>query len=546
MSDNLTLKQQRDRFLAFSFASADLFLEINPDNSINFSLGAVKGLLGIDESNIKQKNWLDLFEKSERPILKTFISQARPVKRCGPILVNLDQSVSNGKKVIVTGIRMPDSEQFYLTIGLGNMTMAKIGQETKARQETQVLDKAHFLEAASEALNAAKSLGQDVDVTLLDIQGAKEAREELGEEAWGNLMSDINNLLLSNSVEGGMAAEIADGRFSILHDQNVNAEILQEQIKHLAEEQGEHAHLLDVKSKTVSADLESLSERDISKALLYTMNEFERKGADLTIENLNSGFKTYLAANASKIKEFQNLVGRLNFNLHFQPIVNLQTLEASHYEMLCRFDHGDTFEWIMFGEDIGMASEFDIAVCDRAMKYISYKSAGSNTIFSINISGQSIQSDEFFQKLTQLTDEHKNISKRVMFEITESSHIQDLEKAGDFIKKLRDKGFHVALDDFGAGSASFQYLQELEVDYLKIDGKYIRNLLTSQKNYAMIKNLTQMAKDLGIKVVAEFLEDEEQLEALRELGVDYGQGYLLGKPEPKPSYVRPERLKAID
>tara|TARA_B100002003_G_C13760738_1_gene378025 strand:- start:191 stop:586 length:396 start_codon:yes stop_codon:yes gene_type:complete len=129
-----------------------------------------------------------------------------------------------------------------------------------------------------------------------------------------------------------------------------------------------------------------------------------------------------------------------------------------------------------------------------------------------------------------------------MFEITESSHIKDLETVNKFVLDLKKDGYQVALDDFGAGSASFEYLQQLHVDHLKIDGKYIKKILSSQRDLALVKNLTQLAKDLGIKVVAEFVEDEKQLEVLRELNVDYGQGYLFGKPTQKPDYLPPEKI----
>ena len=130
-----------------------------------------------------------------------------------------------------------------------------------------------------------------------------------------------------------------------------------------------------------------------------------------------------------------------------------------------------------------------------------------------------------------------------MFEITESSHIKDLEKVNKFVTNLKNEGYQIALDDFGAGSASFQYLQQLHVDHLKIDGKYTRKLLSSQRDAAMVKNLVQMCKDMDIKVIAEFVEEEAQLEVLRNLEVEYGQGYLFGKPAPKPEYLPIEKLK---
>lgn len=341
-----------------------------------------------------------------------------------------------------------------------------------------------------------------------------------------------------------MAAEITDGRYSLIHDKNVDPEALLSQIKELAQEQDPNGTGFDITTKTVTSDLSELSERDASRALMYTIHEFERKGTELTIETLNSGLKSYVNANAARIREFQSIIERTHFNLYFQPIVDLKTLQASHYEMLCRFEKGDTLEWIMFGEDIGMASEFDLAVCERAINYARFKAGGTKTRFSVNLSGQSIQCEEFNEKLIDMLSKDDKLKNRLIFEVTESSHIKDLDMVNEFIKKLKNQGYQVALDDFGAGSASFQYLQQLEVDHLKIDGKYTRKILNSERDVAMIKNLTNMCRDMGIKVVAEFVENLEQWKLLRELGVNYGQGYLFGKPSPKPDYIPNEDLKA--
>lgn len=545
MANEKNLKSQRDRFLAFSFASADLFIEVSEDHKIAYALGAAKGIIGVDDKSLIDRDWLDLFSPIDRPVLRTLFKKARPVLRCGPVLVTLNKEISDGKKAVVTGIKMPDSNKFYITVGHSNMMMARIGEGVRRQSETTLLNKSDFMDAALDALNVAQSLGQDVDITLFDVGASAEDIHRLGPEAWKAFTDSISELLLSKSADGQMAAQITDGRYSLIHDKDVDPDSLLLQIKELALEQDPKGAGFEITTKTITSDLSDMSERDASRALMYTIHEFERKGTSLTIETLNSGLKSYVSANAQRIKEFQSIIERTHFNLYFQPIVNLKTLEASHYEMLCRFEKGDTLEWVMFGEDIGMAADFDIAVCERAINHARFKAGNTKTRFSVNISGQSIQNEEFFEKLKTMLDKDSNLKNRLMFEITESSHIRDLEKVNKFILDLKSDGFQVALDDFGAGSASFQYLQQLEVDHLKIDGKYTRKILSSQRDLAMVKNLTKMCKDMKIKVVAEFVEDIEQLRALKQLGVDYGQGYLFGKPSSKPDYLPKEDLKNI-
>lgn len=545
MADVSNIKQQRDRFLGFSFASSDLLLEIADSGKIAYALGASQGILGVDEKTLEGLRWLDIVAAIDRPVLKTMMDKSKPGQRCGPILVALNGGFGKNTKAIITGIKMPGSSQFFMTMSFGNILMAKLAETIRKDQEGKLLDKESFSQAAMEAFDVAKTLGTDIDITLLDLAITPDKKDAYGAEGWDNLTESISALLRSKSVDGTAAAQIAEGRYSVVHDKSVDPETLKQQISQLSQDTDPTGLGLEISSKTVTSDISTLSERDTARALIYTINEFERKGADLTIENLNSGFKAYLAANAQKIKDFQTVIKRLNFQLFFQPIVDASTLQISHYEMLSRFEEGDTMEWVVFGEDIGMASEFDIAVCERAINYVVHQAGNTQTKFSVNLSGQSIESSAFFDKLMKSLSAHANLNNRLMFEITESSNIKDLEKVGQFVAELRGKGYKVALDDFGAGSASFQYLQSLNVDYVKIDGKYIRKLLTSQRDASMVKNLALMCRDLGIKVIAEFVEEEAQLNLLRSMGIEYAQGYLLGKPGPKPDYAKPPELKAL-
>lgn len=531
------IKQQRDRFLAFSFASADLFIEVDPGGTVAYALGAARSLTGINEKHLIGQSWLALFAPADRGTITAMRTRAKLAARCGPYLVHLDESIGGGRQAIVTGILMPDSENFYVTVGFTNVLMAKYAQSIQSADEQELMDKDNFLQAAKEALDLARSLGQELDLTLIDIDNLADVKKRMGDEKWDSFSDALTHLLNAKSVDGHAAAEITAGRYSIIHDRSITSDILKDEIARLAVANDPGGEGFGVESKTVSADLSSLSERDTTKALIYTINEFERKGTSLTIESLNSGFKNYVTVNAQKIVQFKTMVEQLNFDLHFQPIVDLDTDEVSHFEMLSRFkDQGSTQEWIIFGEDIGMAADFDIAVCERAINYLLYKSQGRRSKFAINLSGQSIQNEQFFKTLHAKLSLNKSLAERMLFEITESNTIQNFEMVNHFIQILQNDGFQVCLDDFGAGSASFQYIHKLHVDYVKIDGSYTKKILTSERDGIMVKNLSQMCRDLSIKVIAEKVEQEEQAERLRSLGVRYGQGFLFSPPQAKPEY----------
>jgi EAL domain-containing protein (putative c-di-GMP-specific phosphodiesterase class I) len=150
----------------------------------------------------------------------------------------------------------------------------------------------------------------------------------------------------------------------------------------------------------------------------------------------------------------------------------------------------------------------------------------------INLSGQSL-SDERFMGF--LVDEIKSsgVSPEILvFEITETAVIANLCNASKLISTLREMGCRFALDDFGVGLSSFGYLKNLPVDYLKLDGCFVKNMVRDNIDRAMVRAINQIGHTMNIKTIAEFVEDEETLAAVREVGVDYAQGYFIARPAP--------------
>ncbi len=511
---------------------------------MSFATGAAKSLTGIDYSALIGCSWTDMFSKSDRATLVGMRKRARDGERCGPLQVKMDDELGNGREIILTGIKMPDNDSFYVTASFPNELMMKLAGVTRQQEEMELLDKDSFLHAATEAFDMARSMGEDIDITLLDIPKTQQVKEKLGDELWGKFTASVTEILGENSIDGMAAAQIQDGRYSVIHDKDIDSDTLRNQLSELSKETDPEGEGFEVTSKIVSADLASLSERETTKALIYTINEFERKGTTLSIETLNSGFKAYVSANAQKIHQLKTVIEQLNFDIEFQPIVDMKKMELSHFEILSRFrEEGSTQEWIVFGEDIGMAADFDIAVCERVINYLLYKAANNRMKFAMNLSGQSMQNEQFFKTLVAKLDLHSELAQRMVFEITESTTIQELDMVNHFIETLQGKGYKMCLDDFGAGAASFQSLQKLHVDYVKIDGQYTRKILTSHRDQVLVKNLTQMCTDLNIGVIAEQMEQEEQTEQMKGLGITYGQGYYFGYPTAAPEF-NPEKLPA--
>lgn len=539
MVDVNEIKQQRDRFLAFSFASADLFFEAGDDGNIIFALGAARSLTGIDHESLIGQNWLSIFSKADRMALTTMRNKASAGQRCGPLSVKMDAALGNGEDAILTAILMPGSDNLFVTIGFPSLIMQKIASTMEKQVEAkELLDKESFLYVAQEAFDIARSLGQGLEMTLLDIADAAAIKNKVTADAWNNFTDAVTGLLGSHSFDGQTVACVADGRYSFIHDGSIDPDTIRDELYNLSRETDPDGEGFEITSKNVSADLQSLSERETMKALVYTINEFERKGTDLNIQSLNAGFKAYVSANVQKIQEFKSMVEQLAFDFEFHPIVNLETNNVSHFEMLTRFrGGGSTREWVIFAEDIGMAADFDIAVCERAINYLLYKSAGHASRFAVNLSGQSMQNEQFFKTLLAKLTLNKDLANRMIFEITESSAIEELEMVNHFIKTLQKNGFKICLDDFGAAnSASLQHIQQLHVDYVKIEGQYTQKILKSDRDAVLVKNISKMCHDLNIQVIAERIEFKEQAEALRNIGVPLGQGFYFARPQKKPVF----------
>ena len=151
---------------------------------------------------------------------------------------------------------------------------------------------------------------------------------------------------------------------------------------------------------------------------------------------------------------------------------------------------------------------------------------------AVNLSGQSISDPAFLRQVAEVVDNAAFDHRKLCFEVTETAAITNMADAAAFIDAMRQHGIRFALDDFGAGASGFSYLKTLKVDYLKIDGQFIRDLQSDPLDRATVRCFREVAATLGTQTIAEFVENAATATLLDEIGVDYGQGYLYHRPEP--------------
>ncbi len=237
--------------------------------------------------------------------------------------------------------------------------------------------------------------------------------------------------------------------------------------------------------------------------------------------------------------QFNSILESGRLFLRCQPIVATETAagQATHYEILlgAASDEAEPIhigEFVAAIERLKRVSELDQWVVRKTFEWIrrhpeAFERVGA---FSVNLSGQSVNSKSFLAFMEEELGRGDIPGQKLIFEITESAAIDSFANAEQFIKKFRRYGCRFSLDDFGVGFSSFSYLKNLKVDYLKIDGSFIRDMVRNEVDVALVSSMHETSRFLGIKTIAECVENQETLDRLKEIGVNFAQGYFTGRP----------------
>ena len=221
-----------------------------------------------------------------------------------------------------------------------------------------------------------------------------------------------------------------------------------------------------------------------------------------------------------------------NFILYKQKIQALNSSSGiSHYELLLRLEdeNGKILSPAAF---MPAAERYELMhKIDEWVIATAFKNIKKDTHYSINLSGQTMSSPDFSDFIIKLEKKYKIDPTQIVFEITETMAIKFLKNMRLLIANLQKRGYSFSLDDFGTGLSSYEYLKTMPVSYLKIDGVFTKEIVKDKVSYAMVKSINEIGHVMGLKTIAEFTENEEILNALKEIGVDYAQGYFVHKPD---------------
>jgi Amt family ammonium transporter len=243
------------------------------------------------------------------------------------------------------------------------------------------------------------------------------------------------------------------------------------------------------------------------------------------------------------VTRIQRAIEKNKFVLFYQQIVQIDGKEkAPHFELLIRMtdDDGGIIPPGLFlpaAERYNLAAAIDLWVINHTIDMLNKAyEEGKNIegVYGVNLSGQSLGDARFYENIIQLMrdNDFQETGAVICFEVTETAAISNITAALRLMKELREIGCQFALDDFGSGLSSFAYLKQMPIDYLKIDGMFVKDCLTDPVNLEMISSINGIGQVMGLKTIAEFVENEDIFNKLGEVGIDYAQGYWNGPPKP--------------
>lgn len=217
----------------------------------------------------------------------------------------------------------------------------------------------------------------------------------------------------------------------------------------------------------------------------------------------------------------------------FQPVVNYTHPDKSFYEMLARIKERDgslvpAYKFIPIAENTGFIRVIDLYILETALELLHKR---PDMQFSINLSGHTLANHSLSSGIIDSLIKYKHVASRLIIEITETVALQDIHDMANFMQKIHDIGYRLALDDFGAGYNSFHNLKAFPFDLVKIDGEYVRDIHQDTRNQIFVRTLAEMSEQLGLEVVAEMISKPEEVEILKHYPIDYYQGFMFGKPE---------------
>ena len=402
--------------------------------------------------------------------------------------------------------------------------------------------------AVGRALSGVRSGTCKAALMNVDLDRFSVINSAYGREAGDLLITQVADLLAEEAGTRDTVARIGADKFGLLltdasqEDAALVAEKLRRKIARIELGPAEFQHMV-----SACIGVTSIDEKCHTVAETLTMVELANKAAKEKGVNRVQEYQETDLNLASRRGEHKwvgqifDAISKDRFVLFVQLIQPIKEQAGlPHYEVLVRMrgEDGEILppnKFIPAAEHYRLMPDLDWWVVKHALDQLSELrqiTGELEGIFSINLSGQSLTDERLQYQLFLALDDIGDMASKIVFEVTESAAIANMVEALDFMRKARSFGCKFSLDDFGSGLSSFAYLQSLPVDYLKIDGSFVRDMARNEVSRSMVSAINHVGQVMGLTTIAEFVEDAAIVDSLQRIGVDYAQGYHYGRPRP--------------
>jgi len=404
---------------------------------------------------------------------------------------------------------------------------------------TMLYNRRTFERYVRDNIERSSRTGSMFSIVLIDIDDFKLINDVYGYQTADMVLKELSERLKKSLRRMDIPARFGGDEFVVLlpdlsrDTARAVAKRLQDKLSSTPVKIENKEISLSVSAVVLSYPQDGTSEEELITYAEYLMREVKRKGKGIILSSEESTHKF------SVVKELERSVveslEKSSVVPFYQEIINLKDMSLFGFEVLMRIKFNGRFlsagEFVDVAERIGAMQKLDFLLIERVFEnYKLFENKFPLFIF-INMVPENA-TEEFAEKVKALADKYSVPTTNIIFEITERKAIEDIMRVVSFVRELKDEGFRFAIDDFGSGYSSFYYLKYLPVDFLKIEGEFIKTLPNSPTDRVFIEGIVSVARKMGIKTIAEFVENEEVLEVVKDLGIDYAQGYYLGKPEP--------------
>ena len=524
-------------------------LLVDPANELLRANGAMHELLGYEAGTLEGMSITDITVLDDLPATLAVIARLRageiPTAQLEKRFARADGSIL-WAHVSAAPVFDEEGAERYRIVHVLDITERKRMEESLHHLAdhdslTGLWNRRRFTEELERRLAWCRRYAEDAVLVELDLDNFKLVNDALGHAAGDEVLRRVAEALALRVRPGDSLCRVGGDEFAVLlvgvtpAEAERRAQEICAAIRPCAMVASGHPVHATVSAGAVSLADYAGSAQEIFIAADLAMYEAKRSGRNRAVHHrgdthgmrtVNEGLR--LAARLREAIASERLV------IYAQPIFDLQDGTLVMHELLVRMIGEDgglvaPGVFLSVAERFGLMRDLDRWMIERAAELAG---ARPGVRLAVNLSGRSLTDAELADHIEDVFSRHGAAPSQLIFEVTETEAIANIEQAQRLGKRLRAIGCEFALDDFGAGFSSFAYLKALPLDYLKIDGEFVRELLVNPTDRLLVRALQDVASGMGKRTVAEFVSDEPTRELLRELGVDYGQGFHLGHPLP--------------